>query len=152
MKKEKSLKLSKSKDLFSWLKEITWDKRKWESFSELDKSTYNTFLIHRYISMNQHYVELVNQAQLFPHSEKEKIYKFYCEFLPKKQLWLKYIKNNKTKVSENIIKKISEFYLCSNREAIDYLDILNQEDIGEILQKLGIDEKEKKKLLKEIKI
>lgn len=29
MKKEKSLKLSKPKDLFSWLKEITWDKREW---------------------------------------------------------------------------------------------------------------------------
>lgn len=137
--------------IFDWLKEVTYKKSKWESFDEIQKNTFSTYMIHRYLSMNQYYVELVNQAQLFPHSEKEKIYKFYCEFLPKKQLWLKYIKNNKTKISENIIKKISEFYLCSQREATDYLDILDQEDIGDILQKLGIDEKEKKKLLKEIK-
>jgi predicted AAA+ superfamily ATPase len=43
---------------------------------------------------------------------------------------------------------LSNWYGVSQREVIDYLDILSKDDIINILMKYGLTEKESKKLLK----
>ena len=41
--------------LFNWLNEITYNKRSWDSFTSEDKDEFNTFMIHRFVSMNPDY-------------------------------------------------------------------------------------------------
>ena len=149
MKKPSKIVSPKSKNLFSWLKEITWDKRPWSSFNEHDTKEFNSYLVHRYLSMYEPCIEIVNEAQLLPHADKEKIYQFYCELIPRKQLFLKYIKNNtKNSTSEELTKNISEYYTCSIKEAGEYLELLDKEEIIIILKQLAISDKEIKKLTK----
>ena len=137
--------------LFDWLKEITGTKKHWSSFNEDDQKQFNPYMVHRYISMYEPYIEVVNFAQLLPQNDKEKIYKFYCTMIPKNNIWLKYIKGSKKKPNETILKYIADYYTISLGEAEDYIYILKKEGINHILEKSGVDEKEIKKLLKEIK-
>jgi hypothetical protein len=134
--------------VFDFLKEITGKKSPWSSFSEEDKKQFNPYMVHRYISMYEPYIEVANVGQSLPHTDKEKIYQFYCSIIPKSNVWLKYIKGTKNKLNEDLLKYISMYYECSFREAEEYLTLLSKEDIVNILSKYGIEDKEIKKLLK----
>ena len=78
--------------LFDWLNELTFNKREWSSFSEDQRESFNSYMIHRYVSMYIGYVEIANVAQKLPLTEKEKIYNIYKTMLPKKKMFLKYVK------------------------------------------------------------
>ena len=137
--------------IFDWLRQITLDKQPWDSFSEDDKLSFNVFMIHKYISMNPDYIDIVNYIQVIPHNEKEKIYKIYCDMIPKKNVFLKYVKSSKKKrTSDAILQFIADEYTCSLGEAEEYSYFLGKEGIINILHKHGVDEKEQKKLLKEL--
>lgn len=136
--------------LFDWIKEITVDKRKWSSFGEDDRASFNAFMVHRYISMNKEYIDIANYIQTIPHNEKEKIYRIYCDMIPKKNVWLKYIKSSKKRTSDALLKYIAKEYTISLGEAEEYTYILGKEGIVSILTKHGVDEKEQKKLLKDL--
>ena len=136
--------------LFDFLKEKKGNKKKWSSFSEEDQKQFNPYMVHRYISMYEPYIEVANMAQLLPHNDKEKIYQFYCTMIPKSNVWLKYVKGSRKKPNETILKYISEYYTISLGEAEDYLPILKREGIEHILEKSGMNEKEMKKLLKDV--
>ena len=137
--------------LFDWLKEITGTKKQWSSFTEEDQKQFNSFMVHKYISMYEPYVEVANYAQLLPHNDKEKIYQFYCNMIPKNNVWLKYVKGSRKKTNETLLKYISDYYTISMGEAEDYVFILKKEGLHQLLEKSGVDGKEIKKLLKEIK-
>jgi hypothetical protein len=137
--------------IFDFIKEITGKKSSWSSFTEEDKKQFTPFMIHRYISMYEPYIDVANYAQLIPQNDKEKIYKFYCDMIPKNNVWLKYIKGSPKKINETILCHIANYYTISFGEAEEYIYLLGQEGVGQILSKSGIDEKEIKKLIKEIK-
>jgi len=137
--------------IFDWLKEITGTKKQWSSFNEDDQKQFNPYMVHRYISMYEPYIEVANFAQTLPQNDKEKIYQFYCSMIPKNNVWLKYVKGSKKKPNEKILKCIADYYTVSLGEAEDYPYILKKEGVSLVLEKSGLDEKEIKKLLKEIK-
>lgn len=136
-------------DLFSILNDITYSKKAYSKFSESERKEINPFMINRYISFNPDYLELVNFIQFIPYDRRESYYKIYCDFLPKKKLWLKYVKKGKKDVNqEELLNKISFYYQCSKREAKDYLQLLSPEIIKNILKELSLSDKEIKKLIK----
>ena len=134
--------------IFDWLKEITSNKSKWESFTEEEQTSFNPYMVHRFLSMNPDYIEFVNLVQTFPYSDKEKIYNIYLYIIPKKNMFLKYTKSTKKKKQESLLKHIANYYECSLGEAEEYIDILRESGVKSILTKLGVEEKEQKKLLK----
>ena len=134
--------------IFDWLKEITSNKSKWESFTEEEQSSFNPYMMHRLLSMNPEYIEFVNLVQTFPYSDKEKIYNIYLYMIPKKNMFHKYIKSSKKKKQESLLKHIANYFECSLGEAEEYIDILRETGVKSILTKLGVEEKEQKKLLK----
>ena len=134
--------------IFDWLKEITSNKSKWESFTEEEQSSFNPYMMHRLLSMNPEYIEFVNLVQTFPYSDKEKIYNIYLYMIPKKNMFHKYIKSSKKKKQESLLKYIANYFECSFGEAEEYIDILRESGVKSILTKLGVEEKEQKKLLK----
>jgi hypothetical protein len=138
------------KTLFQWLEEITVKKSPPSHFTDDSWNSFTPFLIHRYISMNQGYVEIANLLQKMDPTNKVAIYLAYSQLLPKKKLWLKYIKNqNKTTLKETP-NLISKYFECSISEAKDYIKILPKEKIQSIFENMGLDGKELKKLIKEI--
>jgi hypothetical protein len=148
MKRITKKEVSKKMSIFDWLKEITYNKSPWNSFTEEDRESFNPYMIHRFLSMNPDYVDFVNTVQTVPYTNKERVYNIYLYTIPKKDMWLKYIKSTKTKRQETMLKYIATYYECSLGEAEEYADILRDNGIKNILKQSGVDDKEIKKLLK----
>ena len=134
--------------IFDWLNQITYEKQPWNSFTEEDRKSFEPYMIHRFLSMNPEYIEFVNLVQTFPYTDKEKIYNIYLYMIPRKKMFLKYIKSSTKKRQEKLLGYIASYYECSLGEANEYIDILRENGIKDILNKIGVDEKEQKKLLK----
>ena len=136
------------KNIFDWLNQLTSIKSSPDVFSEEDWGKWNTYMIHRFVSMNPDYIELVNYIQTIPYENKKQIYNIYKEMLPKKQQFFRYIKTNKKIKNRDLLGHISKYFECSIREADSYISLLKKADIKEILTQMGIKDKEQKKLLK----
>jgi hypothetical protein len=138
-------------NVFDWLKQITYDKQPWSSFTENEKELFNSWLIHKFVSMYEGYTEVANYGQRIPYPEKEKTYKYYCHMLPKKNVFLKYVKSSRKKPNEQLLQHIANHFTVSLGEAEEYIELLKKAGVEQILEKSGIDEKEIKKLLASIK-
>jgi len=138
--------------LFDWLNEITFNKREWSSFSEDQRESFNSYMVHRYVSMYIGYIELANIAQKLPLTEKEKIYNIYKTMLPKKKMFLKYVKKQNKNTYENLLQYVADYYQCSLGEAEEYIDIIREAGIRGILWEMGVNEKETDKLIKKAKL
>jgi hypothetical protein len=133
-------------NLFSWLEEITVNKRDWSEFNEDQIKEFNSFLINRYLSMNPEYIELVNYTQRIPLDQKEQLYSIYRSFIPKKKVWLKYVGKNKTKKEKELESYISKYFECGLKEANEYIELLPKSEVELILTKMGLSKEEIKKI------
>ena len=136
------------KTTFDWVKHINQYKTPVESFTDADWDKFNSYVIHRVISMNPDYLEIVNYVQDFPPQEKRMIYSIYKEFIPKNNKWSKYIKSKVKQPNKDLINHIKDYFECSSREAKEYINILAPTEINRILTNKGLDKKEIKPLLK----
>ena len=119
-------------NLFDWLNEITYHKRPWSTFTDEDKAEFNTYMINRFISMNSSYIDAVNLIQRYPDCPKRKVYQFYCDLLPKQKAFFKYVKAS-AKNDPETIKTIAEYHQCSTREAKEYINIVDINNIKNVL-------------------
>jgi hypothetical protein len=134
--------------IFDWLNQLTLTKSSPDIFSEEDWGKWNTYMVHRFVSMNPDYIELVNYIQTIPYENKIQVYNIYKEMLPKSKQFFRYIKPTKKMKNRDLLDHISQYFECSIREADSYLSLLKKKDIIHILTQMGVDEKETKKLLK----
>ena len=123
--------------LFDWLKELTGKKRDWDSFSDKERESFNPYMINRFLSMHEPFIELVNYVQTIPYTSKQKYYTVYCQLLPKKNVWLKYIKSKMKQPTTELVEAISKIMECSNREATNAVITLDNDHLEEILYKAG---------------
>ena len=127
-------------------------------FSRLDdndKRSWSSYMINRFLSMNPHYIELVDYFQRYSSIlEPNEYFKLLASSLPRKKTYNKYIKADKEdKYEEWLITIVSEYYRCSKKEAIDNIDLLflsenGINEIQNICEMNGINQKDIKKLIK----
>ena len=138
------------KNIFEWLEHLTYKKSSYNSFEEKSWENFNAYMVHRFVSMYEGYIDIANIAQRFHPTDKRGIYNFYCEMLPKKKIFLRYMKS-KVKTSPKEAKQhIARYYECSLDEANEYITLMNKNDIKDIFDKLGVEIKEQKQLLKKL--
>ena len=136
------------KNIFDWLKHINQYKPPPDKFSDKDWEVFNSYMIHRFLSMNKEFLEIVNFVQAYPPQEKKAIYNIYREFIPKNNKWNKYIKSSVKQPNIDLVKIISDYYTCSQKAAKEYLNILEESVVISILNNIGISQKDVKQLLK----
>ena len=134
--------------LFDWLKELTGKKRDWDSFSDKERESFNPYMINRFLSMHEPFVELVNYVQTIPYTEKQKYYTVYCQLLPKKNVWLKYIKSKMKQPTKELVSAIAQIMECSQREAVNAVITLDNDHLEEVLYKAGYQSNEVVKMFK----
>ena len=139
-------------NIFGWLDEIMLHKSDPQNISEESWDKWNSYMIHRYVSMNINYIDVVNYVQKINPNNKKQIYTIYQEMIPKKKLWLKYIKNTNKTNFKQIPEYVAEYFNCSLGEAEEYIYLLRKQGIKGILWDMGVNEKEADKLIKEAKI
>jgi hypothetical protein len=135
-------------DFFKILSYVTFEKKPWDKLTDSEKGSVNPYMLHRYVSLYEPYIEIANLCQRIPQDEKKLIYITYSNLLPKKKIWNKYLKSEKNSINKDLLICLSKYFECSCKEAEEYIDFLNKEEIENILSKLGLDDKEIKKLMK----
>ena len=143
--------MTNPKNLFEWLTEITVNKTPIAEISEESWDKFNSYMIHRYVSMDINYIDIVNYVQKVNPQSKKQIYSIYKEMIPKKKVWLKYIKNENKKNYQELAEYITDYYECSLGEADHYIDILGI-SVRSILWKMGVEEAETEKLIQKAKL
>ena len=137
--------------IFDWINQILVNKKSWDSFSEKDQKTFSPFIINRWLSMDEEFVEVVNYFQKYAIGtlEPREVYKWYCDILPRGKRFNKYIKGKKDKKYDpELINIMSEYFLCSKTEAKENLSLISKEEVNQILEKYGVDPKKIKSICK----
>jgi hypothetical protein len=136
------------KSIFDWLKHINQYKTPSSKFTDKDWEVWNSYMIHRFISMNPDYIEVVNYVQELPPQEKAMIYNVYKEFIPKNTKWNKYIKSKNKEPNKELVEHLRDHLKCSSKESKEAIAMLDTAEISRILTNRGLDKKEQKLLLK----
>ena len=144
----KDPKKDKIRNIFDWLNHITLYKTPNTEFTDNDWDNFNSYMVHRFISMNQYYVEIADYAQSLMPTNKKEIYNFYKEMIPKSKTYLKYVKSQTKDYSKELIEKIAEYYEVGAHEARSYIAVMKKDELTQILGEMGLEQKEIKKLLK----
>jgi hypothetical protein len=143
-----SKKEDKIKNIFDWLQHITLYKTPASEFTDNDWENFNSYMVHRFISMSPYYVEVADYAQSMLPTMKKEIYNFYKEMIPKRKVWLQYIKSKTKTVNKDLIEDIAKYYEIGAADATSYIEVMTKEEISIVLSEMGKDNKEIKKLLK----
>ena len=136
------------KNIWDWLKQINYIKADPNSFSDKDWELWNSYMIHRFISMNRDYIDIVNEVQSINPQNKKEIYSVYREFIPKNNKWNKYIKSTIKQRNSELLEYLSQYWECSKSEVKEYLEFLGKDEILSILTHIGLQEKQLKSILK----
>ena len=118
------------KNVFDWLKEINSTKSHPDTFTNQDWDIWNSYMVHRFLSMNPDYIELVNEVQALPPSNKKQIYSIYREYIPKNNKWSKYVKSSSKEFDKDLILQLKKHFNVSIREIKDYLKILDKKAVS----------------------
>lgn len=139
--------MKKQMTIFDWVKEIIQTKTNYREFDNDDFKSFDPYMIHLVLSMNPDYIEIVDEIQGLNNISKEKLYRMYADLIPKNsRTYYAYIKSKSAKLDETKVRYIAELYECSYQEANEYLNIMPKEWLSSILDKFGLDEKEKKNI------
>ena len=137
--------------IFNWINEILVSKKHWNDFTEDEQKKFSPFIINRWLSMDKDFLEIVNYFQKYSIGtlEPREVYKWYCDMLPKGKRFNKYIKGKKDKkYNTELIDIMVQHFECSKSQVKDYLDLIAKDELIQILEKYGMNEKTIKRLLK----
>jgi|TARA_B100001094_G_C18079483_1_gene744385 hypothetical protein len=144
-----------TKTLFDHITNVTsvQNPKYWDSLEEADKKTWSNYMVHRFLSMNPNWIEILSEIQPYTQSlEPNQLYLALIGILPKGRYYMKYIKGKKTNKYESwLVDLIKQDFNSSIREAEDYCEILystkeGRENIKYLCEKYGIDKKQITKL------
>lgn len=134
-----------SKSIFDHAKSISTTKPSWESLSEEDQKSWNTYMVNRILSMNPDLIELVDYIQLNSNLPPEIVYKTYCALLPKGYAYKPFVK---AQIKSANIKAVADYFQVSKREAREYAKLLDADALIDILQEFEEEPYETKKIKK----
>ena len=123
---------------FDHLKNLHTKKRTWDDFNDEEKKSFNVFIINKALSMNPHYLGIVNMVQNFTGLNQilpqKEVFNLYFSLLPTKFRFYKWIKGEKTKKEKEKAEYLAMHFKVSTREAYDYLKILDKKTINQIIK------------------
>ena len=144
-----------TKTLFDHITNITsvQNPKYWDSLEEVDKKSWSNYMVHRFLSMNPDWIEILSEIQPYTQTlEPRQLYLALIGILPKGRYYMKYIKGKKAdKYDSWLVDLIKQDFNCSLKESEEYCEILyatteGRENIKYICQKYGIDKKQITKL------
>lgn len=144
-----------AKTLFDHIKAVTQfqDPNYWDKLEESDKKTWSNYMIHRFLSMNSDWIEVLSEIQPYTQVlEPKQLYLALIGIIPKGRYFLKYTKGKKDNKYESfLVDIIKQDFMCSSKEAEDYCEILystreGRENIKYICERYGVDKKQITKL------
>jgi len=146
-----------AKSLFDHIKGVTFRKTKWEELSEEDTKSWSNYMIARFFSMEPEFVEAINEFQTYSDGilSSRDYYKLLLDILPKKSIFLKYIKSkHKMEIEPEILSTFCNHFELGRNEVYAYIRFLkenNKDELIEILKKYRTPEADITKFEKQLK-
>ena len=137
--------------IFDWINQMLVTKKHWNEFTEDEQKKFSPFIINRWLSMDSEFIEIVNVFQKYAIGtlEPREVYKWYCDVLPKGKRFNKYIKGKKLKKYEDwLVKLLCKHFQCNKLQIIEYIELIDREELKSILEMYGLDKKTMKRLCK----
>ncbi len=137
--------------IIDWMNQLLVHKKSWEEFTEDDRKKFSPYIINRWLSMDTDFIEIVNYFQKYSIGQlkSKEVYKWYCDVLPKGKRYNKYIKGKKSKkYDEWLTKLLCNHFECSKLQVIEYIELIDKQELKDILEMYGTDKKQIKKVLK----
>ena len=130
--------------LFLWIDELFVGKRNWDGFKDVDKKKFSPFMVNRYLSMSEDFLPFVNYYQKYTGEVMpvKSVYQFYCNLLPKKKTYLKYLTGNKYKIDDAVYECLVKYFEVSKKQALEYYRLMDKKDLKLLLKKFGKSDKE----------
>lgn len=121
-------------NIFDHIKNITTNKGPY-----LGDEGWNNWMINRYLSMDQDYVEVVNIVQKNTWQMKgEYLYNLYKDLIPKQYKFLKYIKpTKKVEYNQEEVDAVSTYFEVSKKQAKEYINMLPKDELEVIKQQIN---------------
>lgn len=144
---------NKGRELFDFLNGITTDQSTefFDNLNDVEKKKYKNsrYMLHRFLSMNVNYSQVVNAVQKYSAIPDRAHYLFLTNMLPKGKQYNKYIKGEKDERYETwLVELVAKHFNVSKVEAIQYLEIYytqNKDALIMLCKNYGIDSKTLKK-------
>ena len=128
--------------IFEWINPILIHKKPWDSFDASDQKAFSPFIINRWLSMDEEFIEVVNYFQKYAIGtlEPKEVYKWYSDFLPAGKRYNKYIKSKKDKkYNPEVINILCEYFEDSKSNIMEYIEFMDKKQLKEILKMYGRD-------------
>lgn len=114
-------------DLFPTLDSIN-SKKEYLMQGEIDRKEYNAFMVNRGLSQFMDTVLFANEMNKYYSLDKDMQYDFYFYSIPKGKRFSKWAKSNPSKDIELIMKA----YNINRSRALEYLNLLTEDNIKEL--------------------
>ena len=137
--------------IIDWMNQLLIHKKHWNDFTEDEQKKFSPFIINRWLSMDNEFIEVVNVFQKYAIGtlEPREVYKWYCDILPKGKRFNKYIKcKGAKKFDKELVDIMSKYFECSKLHVKEYIQLMNKEDKINILKMYGLDKKKITRLCK----
>ena len=137
--------------IFDWINQMLVTKKHWNEFTEDEQKKFSPFIINRWLSMDNEFIEIVNYFQKYAIGtlEPREVYKWYCNILPKGKRFNKYIKSKRDKkYDDELISILLNHFECSKLQVQGYLELIDKDELKYILEMYGLDKKKIKRLCK----
>ena len=137
--------------IIDWMNQLLVHKKHWNEYSEDEQKKFSPFIINRWLSMDNEFIEIVNYFQKYAIGtlEPREVYKWYCNILPKGKRFNKYIKGKKDKKYDSeLTSLLTNHFECSKLQIKEYLKLISKDEIKNILEMYGKDKKEIKKMMR----
>tara|TARA_A100001515_G_scaffold144062_1_gene146995 strand:+ start:765 stop:1184 length:420 start_codon:yes stop_codon:yes gene_type:complete len=137
--------------IIDWMNQLLVHKKPWDEFSKDEQKKFSPFIINRWLSMDNEFIEIVNVFQKYSIGtlEPREVYKWYRSVLPSGKRFNKYIKGKRDKkYDKELVNIISNHFECSKLETKNHLEIIDKEELKSILEMYGKDKKTIKRLCK----
>lgn len=118
--------------IFDHLKNLTELKVDFDPLNDDQVKSYEPFMINKFISMSEMFVPLIHQINRY-NLDKETHYRYLLAALPKRKQYFGYVKKNKEH-DPRVVECVCRYYQIGPRQIDEYLDILDDEQIEEIVQ------------------
>ena len=133
--------------IFDWINQILVTKKHWNEFTDDEQKKFSPFIINRFLSMDEEFIEIVNVFQKYAIGtlEPREVYKWYCDILPKGKRFNKYIKGKKDKKYDSeLIILLTKYFECSKSQIKSYLELISKSELKEILEMYGTEKRQVK--------
>ena len=137
--------------IIDWMNQLLVHKKPWDEFSKDEQKKFSPFIINRWLSMDNEFIEIVNVFQKYSIGtlEPREVYKWYRSVLPSGKRFNKYIKGKRDKkYDKELVNIIGNHFECSKLETKNHLEIIDKEELKSILEMYGKDKKTIKRLCK----